>query len=247
MSKTVLVTGAAQGIGAAIARRFAKEGYQVAVNIRNESSLERGGRQVLEDCRALGAQAECFFGDVSDFTRCGEMVKEVQQRFGSLDVLVNNAGITRDTLLPRMSEEQFDEVIASNLKSVFNLMHFASAVMMKQRSGRIINLTSVVGLYGNPGQANYSASKAGIIGLTKSAAKELGGRGITVNAIAPGFIETPMTAALNEKQREIMLSAISLKRYGKPEEIAGTALFLASEDAAYITGQVIEVDGGIIM
>lgn len=175
------------------------------------------------------------------------MVNAVKERFGGLDVLVNNAGITKDGLMARMSEEQYDMVINVNQKSVFNMMKLAGKIMMKQRSGKIVNLASVAGLYGNPGQINYSASKAAIIGMTKTIAKELGPRGINVNAVAPGFIKTPMTDALTEEQRNMMLNLIAMKRYGLPEEIAGVVSFLVSKDASYVTGQVIEISGGLSM
>jgi len=245
--KTALVTGAVQGIGKAIALRLAGEGYNIALNCRNKARAESAGKAVAEECRAFGVEAECFVCDVSDFEACGEMVKAVTARFGSLDVLVNNAGVTKDGLLARMSEEQFDSVITTNLKSVFNLMRHASGVMIRQRGGRIINISSVAGLYGNPGQANYSAAKAGIVGITLSAAKELGARGITVNAIAPGFIETAMTEALPDKVRDAAKEAIAVKRFGKPEEIGAAVAFLASGDAGFITGQVLVVDGGMTM
>ena len=202
---------------------------------------------IVEQIRALGVQCEVFICDVSNHDSVKETVSEIKERFKTIDVLVNNAGITRDGLLARMSEEQYDTVIAVNQKSVFNMTKFAGAVMMRQRSGRIINLSSVAGLYGNPGQMNYSASKAAIIGMTKTVAKELGSRGITCNAVAPGFIKTPMTDKLTDAQREAMLNLIAMKRYGTVDEIAGVVSFLASEDASYVTGQVIEISGGLSM
>ncbi len=247
MAKTALITGASQGIGACIAKRLASDGFNIAVNCRGEAEKENGGIQTAEACRAFGVEAECFICDVSDFSACENMVKAVKERFGSIDVLVNNAGITKDGLLARMSEEQFDIVTNVNYKSVFNMTRHVSGVMIKQRSGRIINVASVAGLYGNAGQFNYSASKAGVVGMTLTAAKELGKRNITVNAVAPGFIETPMTAVLDEKVKEAIKGQIALGRYGKPEEVASTISFLASEDASYISGQVIVIDGCLSM
>lgn len=247
MAKTALITGASQGIGAAIAKRLAKDGFNIAINCYSENEQHNGGDQVAEECRALGVEAECFIGDVSDFEACANMVKAVKERFSTIDVLVNNAGITKDGLLARMSEAQFDAVASVNFKGVFNMCRHVSGVMMRQKHGRIINISSVAGLYGNPGQFNYSATKAGVVGMTLSAAKELGPRNITVNAVAPGFIETPMTAVLTEAQREAALATVPLGRYGKPEEVAAAVAFLASDDAAYISGQVIVVDGAMSM
>ena len=245
MGKTVLITGASQGLGAAMALRFAKAGFNVAINCYNESTLENGGIGVKADCEALGAQAECFVADVSDFGACEALVKQVIAKFGGIDVLINNAGITRDYMLPAMSEDMFDSVIAANLKSVFNMTRHVSKPMMKKRGGHIINIASVSGVYGNRGQANYSASKAGVIGLTKTTAKELGSRGIICNAIAPGFIESPMTDTLPDEIKDKLLSAVSLGRFGTADDVADTALFLAA--TTYITGQTIIVDGGLQM
>lgn len=247
MNKNVLITGASQGIGACIAETFAKKGYNVAINCRSEKEVENGGTETAKKCRSHGVEAECFIADVSNFDQCGVLVKEVAERFGSIDVLVNNAGITRDGLLALMKEDQFDSVIAVNMKSVFNMMHYAAKLMIKARGGHIVNISSVAGLYGNPGQINYSASKAGVVGMTLSAAKELGARGITVNAVAPGFIETPMTAAMPEKARETALAGIALRRGGTPQDVANAVTFLASDEASYITGQVLVVDGGMVM
>lgn len=240
---TAIITGSGQGIGAAVAKRLARDGFDIAVNDLNEEN----GRRTAEECKALGVKAAYFKADVSKLGECEEMVKAIKAEFGTIDVLVNNAGITRDGLLARMSEENYDLVIAVNQKSVFNMMKTVGAVMMKQRGGRVINLSSVAGLYGNAGQFNYSASKAAIIGMTKSAAKELGSRGINVNAVAPGFIRTPMTDALTDAQKEAILGAIAMKRYGEVEEIAGVISFLAGKDSSYVTGQVIEISGGLAM
>ena len=244
-SKTAIITGSSRGIGAAIALRLAKDGFNIALNDLNEGMFENNS--IAEDVRALGVEAEIFCADVSNYGQCEEMVKAVKERFGTIDVLVNNAGITRDGLMARMSEEQYDMVIAVNQKSVFNMMKLAGNVMIRQKHGRIVNLASVAGLYGNPGQINYSASKAAIIGMTKTAAKELGSRNINVNAVAPGFIKTPMTDKLTEEQRAKMLEAIAMKRYGEVEEIAGVVSFLCSEDSSYVTGQTIEISGGLSM
>lgn len=247
MAKTALVTGASQGIGACIVKRLAKDGYNVAVNCYPSEADKAKADAVAEECRAFGVEAEVFEADVSKHDACDEMVKAIKARFGTIDILVNNAGITKDGLLVRMSEESYDAVIAVNQKSVFNMTKFVGAVMMKQRSGRIVNVSSVAGLYGNAGQFNYSASKAAIVGMTMSAAKELGSRGITVNAVAPGFIQTPMTDALTDEQKKAIFNQISLRRYGQVDEIAGTVSFLVSDDASYITGQTIEISGGLAM
>ncbi len=244
---TALITGASQGIGACIAERLAKDGYDVAINHFPSDSDKANAEKVAEACRSYGVKAELFAANVADYAQCEEMVKAVKASLGSIDALVNNAGITKDGLLLRMSEEQYDAVIAVNQKSVFNMIKLAGAVMLRQKHGRIVSLASVAGLYGNPGQMNYSASKAAIVGMTKTAAKELGAKGITVNAVAPGFIKTPMTDALSDEQREKMLGLVAMKRYGDPMEIASVVSFLCSDDASYVTGQTIEISGGLMM
>lgn len=238
--KTAVVTGAAKGIGKAIALAFAKEGCNIVLNYH--SSLDDETVQEIEAC---GVTCMPVQGDVSDFAFAADMMKKVKKELGSVDILVNNAGITKDMLLMRMTEEQFDSVIQTNLKGTFNMIRHASSIMLKQRSGAIINMSSVVGVMGNVGQANYAASKAGIIGLTKSTAKELAARGVTCNAIAPGFVETDMTAALSEDLQKQMLETIPLKRYGQVDDIAQATVFLAKN--TYITGQVLHVDGGMCM
>ena len=247
MSKTAIITGSGRGIGAAIAKRLAADGYDIVINEVSQEALDTYGAQTAEECRASGVKAECCAADVSDYAQCEAMVKWAKDTFGTIDVLVNNAGITRDGLLLRMSEENYDDVIRFNQKSVFNMTKLVGAVMLRQKSGRIVNLASVAGLYGNPGQMNYSASKGAIIAMTKTAAKELGSRGITVNAVAPGFIQTPMTDKLTDEQKAAMLAQIAMKRYGQPEEIAGVVAFLCSDDASYVTGQTIEISGGLSM
>jgi 3-oxoacyl-[acyl-carrier protein] reductase len=241
--KTALVTGASKGIGRAIALEFATQGAQVAFTYL--SSIEKG--EALEkELQELGVQAKGYRSDASEFEEAERLIGQVVEDFGSLDILVNNAGITRDNLLMRMSEEHWDEVIGTNLKSVYNTVKASTRNFMKQRGGSIINITSVVGLKGNAGQANYAASKAGIIGFTKSVALELGSRNIRCNAIAPGFIETEMTDQLDEKTVQGWRDAIPLKRGGKPEDVAHCAVFLASDQSDYISGQVLQVDGGML-
>ena len=240
--KNALVTGASRGIGKAIARLFAEEGANVAITyIHNQEKA----KAVVEELAAMGGQTKAYCCDADDFGATEKLVAQVLADFGRIDILVNNAGKTADTLMMRMGEAQWDEVIATNLKSVYNTIHACAPYMLKQRSGSIINMSSVVGLYGNAGQANYAASKAGVIGLTKSMAKELGSRGIRVNAIAPGFIETDMTAGLSGEMKDNTMKAIALRRLGKPEDVARCALFLASEWSSYVTGQVLSCDGGM--
>ncbi len=243
-NKIALVTGASRGIGREIAKKFAEQGASIAFTYL--SSIEKG--QALEaELTAYGVKAKGYRSDASDYASAEQLIVDVVADFGTLDILVNNAGITRDTLLMRMSEEQWDEVMRVNLKSVFNLTKAATKPMMRAKNGSIINITSVVGLMGNAGQSNYSASKAGIIGFTKSIGKELGSRNIRSNAIAPGFIETEMTGELNEKALEDWLKNIPLKRAGQGEDVANACVFLGSDMSKYITGQVLQVDGGMLM
>jgi 3-oxoacyl-[acyl-carrier protein] reductase len=241
--KTALITGASKGIGRAIAIRYAQEGANVAFTYL--SSVEKG--QALEnELAAFGIKAKGYRSDASDFKAAEELVNAVVAEFGSLDILVNNAGITRDNLLMRMTEEAWDEVIGVNLKSCFNTVKAATRPMMKAKSGSIINITSVVGIKGNAGQANYAASKSGIIGFTKSVALELGSRNIRANAVAPGFIETEMTAVLDEKTVQGWRDGIPMKRGGQPEEVANACVFLGSDMSSYISGQVLQVDGAML-
>jgi 3-oxoacyl-[acyl-carrier protein] reductase len=243
-NKTAVVTGASRGIGRAVAVKLASLGANIVLNYRSSIiSVE----EVLAEIKAMGANAVAVQGDISNFAEAEKVIKSAVENFGSLDILVNNAGITKDGLLARMKEEDFDSVIETNLKGAFNCIRHATPIMMKQRRGRIINMSSVVGVAGNAGQVNYAASKAGVIGMTKAAAKELASRGITVNAIAPGFIQTDMTDALSDKVKEELLAGIPLKRLGQAEEVAELAAFLASESASYITGQVININGGMYM
>lgn len=239
-NKVVMITGGAAGIGRVTADAFGKEGAKIAICDVNPEAGEAAAK-------ALGPEAAFARVDVSDSTAVSNWVDRVFDKYGQIDVLVNNAGITRDGLIMRMKEEDWDAVINVNLKSAFNCIKAVAKIMVKQRSGCIINLASVVGVMGNPGQANYVASKAGMIGLTKTVAKELGSRNITVNAVAPGFIETEMTAVLSDKAKEAMLSIIPLQRAGTPRDVAAAITFLASDSAAYITGQVLHVTGGMYM
>ena len=240
--KIAFVTGASRGIGKAIALEMARNGADVAICY---SSNEQAAEAVCAEIRALGRDAQAYRCDVSDYQQCSDAVKAAIAHFGKLDILVNNAGITKDNLLLMMKEEEFDRVIATNLKGAFHMMKHAGAHFLKRKQGTIINIASVSGMMGNAGQANYAAAKAGLIGLTKTAAKELAARGITCNAIAPGFITTDMTQQLSDKQKEAVIGAIPLKRMGQPEDIAHLAVFLSSPLASYITGEVIKVDGGI--
>ncbi|MDD9570254.1 3-oxoacyl-[acyl-carrier-protein] reductase [Staphylococcus aureus] len=244
MTKSALVTGASRGIGRSIALQLAEEGFNVAVNY---AGSKEKAEAVVEEIKAKGIDSFAIQANVADADEVKAMIKEVVSQFGSLDVLVNNAGITRDNLLMRMKEQEWDDVIDTNLKGVFNCIQKATPQMLRQRSGAIINLSSVVGAVGNPGQANYVATKAGVIGLTKSAARELASRGITVNAVAPGFIVSDMTDALSDELKEQMLTQIPLARFGQDTDIANTVAFLASDKAKYITGQTIHVNGGMYM
>lgn len=242
--KTALITGASRGIGRAIALKLASEGANVAI-------VYAGNQAAAEDTKSLalenGVKAECYCCDISDFDKVAQLVATVKEEFGGIDILVNNAGINRDKLAMQMKEADFDDVIATNLKGAFNTIRQVYPLMVRKRSGRILNISSVAGICGNAGQANYSAAKAGMIGLTKSIAKEVASRGITCNAIAPGFIATDMTDALPEKVKEGALATIPMRRMGTPEEIADVAAFLVSDAASYITGAVLQVDGGLNM
>lgn len=241
-NKIVLVTGAGRGIGASIAKRFASEGAEVIVNY---SGNDEAAQKTVDEITATGGQAQKYKCSVNDSESVKVMIDEIIKEFGRIDILVNNAGITKDGLMLRMTDEDFDRVIDVNLKGTFNCTKYVSKYMLKQKAGKIINISSVVGLSGNAGQVNYSASKAGIIGITKSAAKELSSRGITVNAVAPGYVDTDMTKVLSDNIRNEILKNIPLQRMGNVEDISNCVAFLASEDASYITGQVISVDGGM--
>jgi 3-oxoacyl-[acyl-carrier protein] reductase len=242
--KVAIITGGSRGIGRAVALELARAGAKVVINYAgNKAAAE----EVLAMINSEGGQAELFQADVANAQSVDEMVKKTLEVFGRIDILVNNAGITRDNVLLRMKEEEWDAVLDTNLKGAFNCIKAVSRVMLKQKSGRIVNMASVIGLTGNAGQANYAAAKAGIIGLTKATAKELASRGITVNAIAPGFITTDMTAALPEAARTDFINQVPLGRLGSPEDVAGAVVFLVSAAAGYITGQTLNVDGGMVM
>lgn len=244
MDKCALITGATRGIGKQIAITLAKQGYNIALNYRKENEELENTKKEIEE---IGVQVIAAKGDVANFEECENFVKQVIERFGQIDVLVNNAGITKDMLLMRMKKEDFEQVIDTNLVGTFNVTKNVVPYMMKARSGRIINISSVVGISGNAGQTNYSASKAGIIGFTKSLAKEIASRNILVNAVAPGFIETNMTDVLKDDVRQEIAKNIPLKRMGTAQDVANIVKFLASDDSSYITGQVINVDGGMLM
>ena len=242
--KTAVITGASRGIGKAVAIRLGKAGANLVLSYRsNDAAMD----ELIESLEKDGIKAVKVKGDVSNSDDAKDLMKVAKETYGSLDILVNNAGITKDKLIIQMKEEDFDSVIRVNLKGSYNCIKHAAKIMMKQRSGKIVNMASVVGVSGNAGQINYSASKAGVIGMTKSAARELAGRNITVNAVAPGFIETDMTKDLVEKAKDGMLSGIPLGRLGLPEDVAEAVAFLASDSADYVTGQVLHVDGGMVM
>lgn len=242
--KTALITGAARGIGKAIALKFATEGANIAFT---DLVIDENGEATEAEIKALGVKAKGYASNAADFNQTEEVVKQVKEDFGSIDILVNNAGITKDGLMLRMTEAQWDAVIGVNLKSAFNFIHACTPIMMRQKGGSIINMASVVGVHGNAGQCNYSASKAGMIALAKSIAQEMGAKGIRANAIAPGFIETAMTAALSDEIRAEWCKKIPLRRGGTPEDVANVALFLASDLSSYVSGQVIQIDGGMNM
>jgi 3-oxoacyl-[acyl-carrier protein] reductase len=242
--KTAIITGASRGIGAEIARKMAEAGAKIVVNY---SGSQAKAEAVVEEIKNNGGEAIAVKADVADADAVKAMVEQTMQAFGSVDILVNNAGITRDNLMMRMKDDEWDDVINTNLKGVFICTKAVTRQMMKQRSGRIVNIASIVGVMGNAGQANYVAAKAGVIGLTKTTARELASRNITANAVAPGFITTDMTDKLGEDIQKTMLAQIPLGRFGKPEEVAKAALFLASDDASYMTGQTLHLDGGMVM
>ena len=242
--KVAVVTGAARGIGKAIAIQFAKEGANVAFT---DLAIDENGKKTEEELNALGVKAKGYASNAANFEDTHKVIDQIMQDFGRIDILVNNAGITRDGLMMRMSEQQWDMVINVNLKSAFNFIHACTPIMMRQKAGSIINMASVVGVHGNAGQANYSASKAGMIALAKSIAQELGSRGIRANAIAPGFIMTAMTDALSDEVKAEWCKKIPLRRGGTPEDVANVATFLASDMSSYVSGQVIQIDGGMNM
>jgi len=242
--KTAVVTGASRGIGRAIALKLATLGANIVVNYRNSAGAMQ---EVVKEIEALGVKTLAVQCDISNYSDVENMMKKCKEEFGSIDILVNNAGITKDGLLMRMKEEDFDSVIDTNLKGAFNCTKHVSAIMLKQRAGRIINISSVSGLTGNAGQVNYSSAKAGILGMTKAVAREFASRGVTCNAVAPGYIQTDMTDGLPDKVKEAIMNSIPLNRLGMPGDVANAVAFLASEEASYITGQVINVDGGMVM
>lgn len=242
--KVAVITGASRGIGKAVAMKMASMSATVIVNYAGSKDK---AEEVVKEIKAMGGNAEAIQCDVSSFEQCKTFIEDIHKRYGRVDILVNNAGITRDGLAMAMKEEDFDDVIATNLKGTFNCIRFVARIMMKQRCGKIINMSSVSGVTGNAGQVNYSAAKSGVIGITKSMARELASRNINVNAIAPGFIETDMTNALSDKVKEQAVTQIPLGRFGKAEEVAELASFLASDKSDYITGQVFHIDGGMVM
>jgi 3-oxoacyl-[acyl-carrier protein] reductase len=243
-AQVAVVTGGTRGIGLSVAKRLAADGYDLLISYRGDDAVAESAKNELA---ATGRRVEVIAADVSTADGAGQVIETAMERLGKVDALINNAGITRDTLLMRMSEEDWDAVLATNLKGAFLCSKAAVRPMLRQRSGRIVNITSVVGLVGNAGQANYAAAKAGLVGLTKSIAKEVGSRGITVNAVAPGFIETRLTDVLPEEMKEMLLKNTPLGRFGTPEDVAGAVAFLVSLDAGFITGHVLTVDGGLFM